>query len=364
MNEKGFVGGFMLATWEHVRKLKDRLAKRDIDAILIADEKNIYYLTGFRWGFRLLIPVDGDNILYVHPVNYEAAKSNAKNAAIELIKMGEGADARVADEISRRGFKSLGFDRLGAVEYLRMKDLLKGVRIEPLEDIIWSLRRVKDGDELLLIKRAAEITSRGVRRALDVIKPGLREYEVAAEVEYEMRKLGSSGTAFDTIICSGPESAYPHGGSGERRIENGDLVVIDVGARYQGYCADMTRTMVVGEPSRIQKHIYKTVIEAQRIAIGLIRPGVRARDVDEAVRRFIAEMGYGEYFVHGLGHGVGLDIHEPPTLGPTSEDVLCEGNVLTIEPSIYIPMLGGVRIEDTFLVGGNGAVKLTRIDEE
>lgn len=356
--------GFILSSEMRIRRLKDKLAEMGVDAILIANERNIYYLTEFAWGFRLLVPVDGDNILFVHSVNYEAAKNIAKNVTVNLVKVGEKAETKVIDEISRSRFKNIGFDILSAAEYLKMKDALKETRIEPLEDILWSLRRVKDVDEISLIKRAAEITSRGVKRALEVIRPGLKGYEVAAEAEYEMRKMGSSGTAFNTIVCSGPETAYPHGGLGEHKIANGDLVVIDVGARYHGYCADMTRTVIVGEASWRQKHIREIVREAQRIAISHLKNGVKARDIDEAVRRFITERGYGEYFVHGVGHGVGLDVHEPPILGPTSEDTLCVGNVVTIEPGIYIPTLGGARIEDTFLIIENGALRLTSADDE
>ena len=222
------------------------------------------------------------------------------------------------------------------------------------------MRKVKDEDELALIKRAAELTSRGMKRALETIKPGIKEWEVAAEAEYEMRRFGSSGVAFDTIVCSGPETAYPHGALGEREIRDGDFVVVDIGARYRGYCADMTRTVIVGGGTRIQKHILETLREAQGMAIKYIRDGVMAKEVDNIARRFIVENGYGEYFIHNLGHGVGLDVHEPPTLGPLSKDVLLAGNVVTVEPGIYIPGLGGARVEDTVLINGEeGAIKLT-----
>jgi len=348
-----------LTSSERVKRLKESLVKRNSDAILIADEKNIYYFTEFLGGFRLLVPSDGENTLFVHSVNYEAAKNTVKNALVELIKVGERADVKILSEIKGHGFKSLGFDRLSAAEYLRMKDALKEVKMNPLDDVIWSLRKVKDDDELTLIKRAAELTSLGMKRGLEIIRPGLGEWEIAAEIEYEMRRMGSSGTAFDTIVCSGSDSAYPHGGSGERVIRGGEFVVIDIGAKHRGYCADMTRTIVVGEPSWRQKHMQETVKEAQKAAVKNVKHNVKAREVDGAARKVIAERGYGEYFVHSLGHGVGLDVHEPPTVGPTSEDVLLAGNVITIEPGIYIPGFGGVRVEDTFLITEDGATKLT-----
>ncbi|MEM0050406.1 MAG: Xaa-Pro peptidase family protein [Candidatus Bathyarchaeia archaeon] len=347
-----------------MKKVREKLAELGFDAFLVSDEKNIYYLSGFPWGSKLFIPVEGENILFVNSVNYEAAKSLAKNVLIELVGVGEKIEKKISDMVLKGRFKSIGLDKMDVSEYRRIKNSLEEVKFEVLGDVIWSLRKVKDESELVLIKRAAELTSRGMERALEVIKPGIREWEVAAEAEYEMRKLGSSGVAFDTIICSGPETAYPHGGLGEREIKDGDFVVIDIGAKYHGYCADMTRTVIVGEGTRMQKHIYEIVVGAQRIALNHIRAGIKAKEIDEAARKFIMENGYGEYFIHNLGHGVGLDIHEPPMLGPLSEDLLLVGNVVTVEPGIYIPGLGGARIEDTILVEKERAIKLTGINGE
>lgn len=342
-----------------MKELRRKAAEKGFEAVLVSDEKNICYLTNFQWGEKLLILTDGDSILFVRPVNYEAAKSFAKNVAVELVRGGEKIEEKILNIISGKGLKSIGFDKMNAIEYQKMKDRLKEAIIEPLGDILWSMRRIKDESELALIKRAAELTRRGMERALETIRPGVKEWEVASEAEYEMRRCGSSGLAFNTIVCSGPETAYPHGGLGEREIRDGDFVVVDVGARYRGYCADMTRTIIVGGGTRIQNHILKIVKEAQRLAISSIRDGVMAREVDNMARGFIAENGYGKYFVHNLGHGIGLDVHEPPTLGPLSEDRLLAGNVVTVEPGIYIPSFGGARIEDTILVGREGAIKLT-----
>lgn len=353
-----------MSSVERIRKIKNILAQRNVDAILIANEKNMYYFTGFSGGFRLLIPLDGESILFVHSVNYEAAKEMAEGVRIELIRVDERADTRVFNEILRCGFKSMGFDNISAREYIRMHDNLRELRFEPLEDAIWSLRKVKDEGELALIRRAAELSSRGMERAIEILKPGMKEREIAAEIEYEMRRLGSDGVAFDTIVCSGSESAFPHGGLGEREIRDGDLVVIDVGAKYRGYCADMTRTLIAGVASREKKRLCDIVKEAQRLAINHLRAGVKAKDIDETVRKYIADEGYGEYFVHGLGHGVGLDIHEPPALSPLSEEILSRGNVVTIEPGVYIPKFGGARVEDTILVLGDRAMKLTYIRGE
>jgi Xaa-Pro aminopeptidase len=191
------------------------------------------------------------------------------------------------------------------------------------------------------------------------VAAGVREDEVAAEIEYAMRKRGSSGAAFETIVASGACSAYPHGGCSDRKIRDGDLVVVDVGATYKFYRSDMTRTLVAGKPSEKQKKLYQTVKTAQETALEAVKPNVKAKDVDAAARKIFADAGYGEYFVHGLGHGVGLEVHEPPTLSPESKDVLVAGNVVTVEPGVYLVGYGGVRIEDTVLVQKNGAEKLT-----
>ena len=350
-----------MASSNRIKKIRNILVEKNIDALLIADDKNIFYFTEFPWGFRLLIPAEGENILFVPSVNYEAAKEKSRNVRVELIKIGEKAINKIFSEISRRKIKFLGFDRLSATEYLKIKSKLQDLELKSLQEDIWSLRKIKDESELALIKKAAELTSQGMKRALEVIKPGLIEREAIAEIEYEMRKRGSSGVAFETIVCSGPESAYPHGGLGEREIKDGDFVVVDLGAKYRGYCADMTRTLIVGEPSKRQLHIYKAVKEAQKIAISRIRSNIKAREVDQVARKYIEEKGYGKYFVHSLGHGVGLDVHEPPTLGPLSDEILSSGNVVTVEPGIYIPGFGGVRIEDTVLIHENKAIKLTDI---
>jgi Xaa-Pro dipeptidase len=182
---------------------------------------------------------------------------------------------------------------------------------------------------------------------------------VAAEIEYAMRKQGSYGTAFETIVASGSCSAFPHGVCSDRKIRKGDLVVIDVGAAYKFYRSDMTRTLVAGKPSEKQTKIYNIVKTAQEKAFETLKLNVKAADVDGVARKIIADAGYGEYFVHSLGHGVGLEVHEPPTLSPESKEVLAAGNVVTVEPGIYLVGYGGVRIEDTVLVQRNGAEKLT-----
>jgi len=342
-----------------VRTLKTSLEKEKLDGYIVADEINILYFTGFSGATRLLVPREGENILYVYGVNYEDAKATARNCRVELVKRGEEADKKVADVVQNLKFSCAGFDALDASSYLKLAKNLKSLELRDKGNMVWKLRMVKDSTELNYMRRAAELTSEGMKAAIHTIKAGLREFEVAAEIEYIMRRRGSGGVAFDTTVASGVRSAYPHGGCTERKIRKGDFVVLDIGAKYQNYRSDLTRTLTVGEPSSKQQKVYRVVKEAQEKAFQNVRAGVKACDVDTVARELIENEGYGEYFVHSLGHGVGLEIHEPPTLGPEGKDRLRAGNVVTVEPGIYIVDFGGVRIEDTVLVRQGRAEKLT-----
>jgi len=342
-----------------VNTLKSAFEKEKLDGYIVADESNILYFTGFLGAVRLLVTKEGENILYVYRLNYEDAKQTAKNCRIELVKISESASQKVAEQIKRLKLKQVGFDAIDASAYVKLAKALKGVKLKVQGKLVWMLRRVKDETEINHMRKAAELTSEGMKTALETIKPGLREYEVAAEIEYAMRRKGSGGVAFDTIVASGPRSAFPHGGCTDRTIKRGDLVVIDIGAKYQHYRSDLTRTVTVGKPSVRQVKIHKVVREAQNRAFQKVKAGVKACDVDAVARKFIEKEGYGEYFVHGLGHGVGLDIHEPPSLNPEAKDKLKIGNVVTVEPGIYLTNFGGIRIEDTVLVDKGGAERLT-----
>ncbi len=344
-----------------IRKLKDSLQSENLDGYIVANETNMLYFTGFIGGARLLVPAENESVLYVYGVNYEAAKEMVKDCRVELVKRaaGDGADRKVAEHIKKLKLKQVGFDALDAFIFLKLKAGLRGVKLRAQSQLVWSLRKVKDKTELGYMRKAAEITNEGVRRAAEVIKPGMREYEVAAEIEYAMRRLGSEGVAFETIVASGPHSAYPHGGCTDKKIKKGEFIVLDLGAKYQHYSADLTRTFFIGKPSQKQAKIYETVRKAQREAFESLREGVKAKDADAVAREVIKKAGYGKYFVHSLGHGVGLDVHELPALTPESKDLLKAGNVVTVEPGVYIIGFGGARIEDTVVVHKEKAERLT-----
>lgn len=347
-------------TLDRVKKLKNLFSK-EFDGYVVANEINMLYLTDFLGAAAMLIPRDGESTLFVYGVNYEGARKGAKNCGVELVRRGKEAFKTLAEQAESLKLKKLCFDTMSHQIYQKFrKNLQSEIALEEKSEHVWNLRRVKDEEELMRMRRAADFTVEGMRRAYEVAKPGKREIEVAAEIEYEMRKLGSYGVAFETIVASGPNSAFPHGGCGERKLGNGDVVVIDIGATYKNYRSDMTRTIIIGQASHKQKKIYNVVKDAQEVAYQKICEGVEAKMPDVEARNIIEKAGYGDYFVHSLGHGVGLEVHEQPVLNTSSKDVLKVGNVVTDEPGIYIVGFGGFRVEDTILVKKEKSERLTR----
>ncbi|MGB8780527.1 MAG: aminopeptidase P family protein [Candidatus Bathyarchaeia archaeon] len=334
--------------------------KKDFDAFLVASESNLFYLTGTPGAACLLIPKKGENTIYVYGVNFEQTKAEAKGFKVELLKRGEKLGEKIGPGLKALNVKKLASDPLNYELHRLLARAIRGhAKLKMQGDLISGLRKVKGKEELDRMRKAGEITVAGMKAAYETIRPDVTEIEVAAEIEYAMRKKGGYGTAFGTIVASGIRSAYPHGGCAERKIRKGDLVVVDIGAVYEYYCSDMTRTFAAGEPSDKQKKLYEVVKTAEREAYQAIRAKARGKDVDQAARKIIEDAGYGEYFNHGLGHGVGLEVHEGPGLSPISKDRLAVGNVVTDEPGIYIPGLGGVRIEDSVLVKQRVSEKFT-----
>ncbi len=327
---------------------------------LIFNSTNLLYFLGISGTTSLFIPVDGKCTIYVYGVNYEQAKSLDKGFNVQLVKSDENLMAKIASKTKGSGVRRLVIDALGVESWHQItKELPSEVALEVSSSYVQALRIVKDGEEIKLMRKAGDLTSEGMKTAAECIKPGMKEFEVAAEIEDSMRKRGAGPAAFESIVASGACSAFPHGGCSERRICEGDLVVVDIGASYKNYCSDMTRTFVAGKPSAKQLKIYEVVKTAQEKAFNAIKAGVIASAVDLAARRIIEKAGYGEFFVHRLGHGVGLEVHELPTVGPTNKETLSEGYVITDEPGIYLPSFGGVRIEDTVLVTKSGAERIT-----
>jgi Xaa-Pro dipeptidase len=324
---------------------------------LIFNQTNLTYFTNFSGATALLIPEQGESILYVSGVNYEQAKAEAKCLSVELLKRGENLMEKIAKQAPTKKF---AVDALPVESWRALAKAVGGEeKLEPINSLIRELRSVKDNEEIKLIREACRLASVGMQTAKEIISVGLKEKEAAAEIEYAMRKANSDGTAFDTIVASGATSAFPHGNNLERTIRDGDFVVVDLGATYKFYRSDITRTFIASKASEKQARIYDTVKLAHQKAFEAIKPKIAASEVDGTARRVIEQAGFGEFFVHNLGHGVGLEVHEAPILSPDSKDVLTVGNVVTDEPGIYVPGFGGVRIEDTVLVTKKGAEILT-----
>jgi len=333
---------------------------KKLDIYLTFNSINLTYITGFSGATALITPEKGESTLFVGGVNYEQAKEETKGLTVELLKQSENLFEKIASQTAPIKPNKYAVDALSIEAWRALAKAVGGEeKLQTSSNIVREMRKIKDQKEIQFIREACKFTDLGMQVAAEILKPGVKEKEVAAEVEYAMRKKGSDGTAFETIVASGVASAFPHGSCSERTIREGDLVVVDLGAICKFYRSDLTRTFSTGKPSEKQNKIYDIVKLAQETAFKAIKPKAKASEVDMKARQVIETAGYGEYFVHNLGHGVGLEIHEPPVLSPDSKDILATGNVVTDEPGIYLPGHGGVRIEDTVLVTEDGAEKLT-----
>jgi len=249
-------------------------------------------------------------------------------------------------------------------EFRTLKKMLPGVKFLPKAGVVEDLASVKDQSEIRSIKKAVAITDRTFDEILPLIRPGVRELDIAAEISYRQRRHGAERDAFDTIVASGPRSALPHGQASTRKIGRGELVTLDFGCVVDGYHSDMTRTVAVGKIGSREKKIYALVLDAQTRAVDAVRAGIRTRDLDAVARTVIRKGGYDKYFRHSLGHGIGLQIHEAPRISVQSRSVLKAGQVITVEPGVYVSPLGGVRIEDDVVVTADGGVVLNRSPKE
>jgi len=343
-----------------IEKLRQFIAERELDGVIIAQRPNVYYFTGSAplSGGYLVVTADEERLL-VPRLEYEEARETSR-VPVEAFERGN-----IIDRLKEFRLKRLGIE--GGTAYSTVQNYREKLGVEELltvDDVIRELRIVKTPEELEVIARACEIADKAMLVAIEEVSEGRREREIAAKMEYAMKMDGAEKPAFDTIVASGPRSALPHGIASDRRIERGDLVVIDEGALYRHYNSDTTRTVIVGSPNERQKDIYQAVLEAQIKGVKTAKPGMTAKELDTIVRDVIREYGYGDYFIHSTGHGVGLEIHEWPRISQNDETVLKPGMVITIEPGIYIPKFGGVRIEDTVVITEKGAKRLTKTERE
>jgi Xaa-Pro aminopeptidase len=345
---------------ERIEKLRERFAGAGVEALYITNPENRFYLSGFTGtAGSLLLGLNNSYLFTDFRYTGQAARECPDYQVIET--SGESSEV-LREYLTGEGISLLGLegDYLTYNQFQTLKEKLGGVELKTVDGLVEELRARKDKDETAFIEEAVRLADEAFKEVLPLIRPGVPEREVALQLEYFMRRLGAEGAAFKTIVASGYRSALPHGVASSRIMAPGDFVTLDFGAVYNGYHSDITRTVVLGRPEKKQEEIYQLVLEAQMSAIESLRAGIKASDVDGAARRIIEQAGYGKQFGHGTGHGVGLSIHEKPRLSAKDQSLLEEGMVVTIEPGIYLPGWGGVRIEDTVLVLNGGCRVLTR----
>ncbi|MFD2729007.1 M24 family metallopeptidase [Enterococcus camelliae] len=347
-----------------VEKLRSAMKKEKIDGFLVTSPYNLRYLTNFT-GTTGLAVITLDKAYFVTDFRYtEQAAKQAQG--YEIVKNVGPIFDEVAKLCQKEEIQSLGFEEafISFAQYGQLEDLLEETALIPISGMIEELREIKDENEVKIVRKACEIADRGIEHIWNTIKPGMTEIEVANQLDFYMRSLGATSVSFDTIVASGLRSAMPHGVASEKIIEKGELITIDFGCYYDGYVSDETRTFAIGDPGQKLKDIYQIVLEANLKVIEEAKPGMSGIELDAIARDHIASFGYGEAFGHSTGHGIGLEIHEGPNVSFRAEKRFVPGNIITDEPGIYLPGIGGVRIEDDLLVTSTGNEVLTKATKE
>ncbi len=348
-----------------VQSLLAQLKTQDpaLNAFLVSAPPNIRYLCGFTGSSGLVLVSDAGTTLFTDPrYTLQAAQQvpfSTRIATGPLI-------AAAAEFLKRRKTRRIGFERnrISFETFDALRTALPDCVLVPVDSAVEDLRMVKTREEIDLIRQSVETNSRAFRRALKSFKPGMRESELAAEIDYQQRRAGAESSAFETIVAAGPRSALPHARPTPAKITGKAPLLIDMGAFENAYASDMTRTVHIGKAPKRFKTLYNAVLEAQLAAIDAVKPGVTGAQVDAAARQVLESAGCGKEFVHSTGHGLGLEIHEPPRIGKKSKTVLQSGFAITIEPGVYFDGYGGIRIEDTVVVTDNGCEVLTPTSKE
>lgn len=346
-----------------ITKLREILEEKKLDAILITNPINRRYITGFTGTAGVAI-VSQHATRFITDFRYiEQATEQAEHFTI--VEHKGSIESEIQKQLSELNIKQLGFEK-NDVTYAGFERYQKHLEVSlvPVDGLIEQIRLIKSAEELQVIKKAGEIADAAYEHIQGYIKPGVKEIEIANELEFFMRKQGATSSSFDMIVASGYRSALPHGVASDKEIQAGELVTMDYGALYHGYCSDITRTVAVGEISEQLRTIYDTVLEAQLRGVQGIKPGITGKEADALTRDYITEKGFGEYFGHSTGHGLGLEVHEEPRLSHLSESVLEPGMVVTVEPGIYIPNVGGCRIEDDIVITETGNERLTNASKK
>ncbi len=352
-----------------IAAVRERLADADFGALIARDVANVTYLSAFAgvWDDEpasLVLVTPTDACVLTDSRYAEAAQDAASGSPWRIVVCAGDLWTEALKMASEAGVQRLTMESSAPFAVVERARGLYSGEIVPTDGWVEALRAVKDPSEVMLISAAQAITDAAFDHVLGFVEPGMTETQIALELEFFMRARGSEGVAFSPIVASGPNSARPHAHPGSRQVQASDFLKMDFGARVGGYCSDMTRTVVLGPASARQREIYETVLAANLAGIEAVSPGIAGKDVDAAARAVIEMRGFADSFKHGLGHGVGLEVHELPNVGIRSEPPLEVGNVVTIEPGVYVPGFGGVRIEDLVVVEAAGAHVLTGSTKE
>ena len=344
-----------------IARIREELNKRSLDALLITDEKNQRYAAGFPFTDGAVLVGKEKAFLITDSRYIEAAQQQAEGAEVRLFDKAHPLTMKIKEALGEIGAEKIAAEdqSLCHAAFIGWEKKL-GTELEGVGDLFAVLRAVKTEEEIASMIHAQRISEAALDEVLHIIKPGMTEREVAAELVYRMLRHGSEGNSFDPIVVTGAKTSMPHGVPGDKVIRAGDFVTMDFGCLKDGYCSDMTRTVAVGSATDEMKNVYHTVLKAQLAGIAAARAGVLGKDIDAAARKVITDAGYGEYFGHGFGHCLGLDIHEWPIAGPSGNVPMPAGCLSSAEPGIYLPGKFGVRIEDIMIIREDGAEVITR----
>lgn len=347
-----------------ITRLRAAMEARGLEALFVTSAVNRRYLTGFT-GSSGYVFITADRAVLMTDFRYTTqASDQAKH--MQVVEHAPKMTDTLKQLLSEAGLTRIGFEQEHVTysTYAAYSEQLQGIELVPVGRLVEDLRMIKDAEELAVMREAAQLADTTFSHILGFIKPGVREKDLALEMEFFMRKHGATSSSFDTIVASGERSALPHGVASERVIQGNEFIKFDFGALYNGYCSDLTRTVFLGTPSDKHRDIYNIVLEAQLNALAHIRPGMTGREADALARDIIKRHGYGDQFGHSTGHGVGMEIHEMPRLASSSDDVLTPGMTVTVEPGIYLPGFGGVRIEDDIVITDSGIEIITQSTKE
>lgn len=347
-----------------IDKLRLALQEQGLKALLITNATNRLYMTGFTGSSGYVLVTEAKAYLLTDFRYMTQAPQQA--TAYEVVEHAPRAMDTVKQLLEQQGIRKVGFEQndLTYGTYLSTAQALSGIELAATDGVVERLRIIKDASELAVMQEAADLADRTFTHILGFLKPGVKELDIALEIEMFVRKNGAASTSFETIVASGERSALPHGKASDRLLQPNEFVKMDYGAYYKNYCSDITRTVVLGKPTDKHKEIYNIVLEAQLEALDKIRPGMTGKEADALCRDVITRYGYGDYFGHGTGHGLGMEIHEEPRLSRQGNTVLTPGMTVTVEPGIYLPGFGGVRIEDDIVITETGIKIVTQSSKD